>query len=229
MEKEFEKDMTPRLVGETWRKYPTDISKQKATYGLFECQYCGKEFETQVSNVKKKDTRSCGCQIINNFGTTHGLTSNRFYQTWYNMIKRCNNLSVWDYKHYGGRGIIVCEEWLDVTNFVVWAESTYPNMEGYTLDRISNDKGYSPENCTWSDKTTQCINQRVRKDNKSGVVGVSYHSRDGVWTAYITANNTRKYIGTFLTIEEAVQARDNYITQNNLPHKLSTDYKKETK
>ena len=53
MEKEFEKDMTPRLIGETWRKYPTETSTQKATYGLFECQYCKKEFECPVSNVKR--------------------------------------------------------------------------------------------------------------------------------------------------------------------------------
>ena len=227
MEKEFERDMTPRLIGETWRKYPTETSKQKATYGLFQCQYCGKEFETQVSNVKKKDTRSCGCQIINNFGTTHGLKSNRFYQTWYNMVKRCNNPKSAVYKHYGARGITVYEEWLDVRNFVAWCDLTHPNIEGMTLDRIDNDKGYSPENCTWSDKTTQCINQRVRKDNKSGVVGVRYYGRDGVWTAYISINNARKHIGQFDSIEEAVQARDNYIIQNNLPHKLSTDYKRE--
>ena len=42
---ELVKDMKPKLIGETWRKYPTETSKHKATYGLFECQYCKKEFE----------------------------------------------------------------------------------------------------------------------------------------------------------------------------------------
>ena len=216
------KDMTPKLVGEIYLRKANESSKYRASYGIFECQYCGKEFETKYAYIKNGDTKSCGCQAVK-----HSLSSNKFYSTWHNMISRCTNLKHKSYKDYGARGITVCDEWLDIVVFVAWAESTHPNMEGYTLDRIDNDKGYSPENCTWSDKTTQCINQRVRKDNKSGVVGVSYHSRDGVWTAYISANNTRKYIGTFLTIEEAVQARDNYITQNNLPHKLSIEYKRE--
>ena len=144
MEK-LEEDMKPKLIGETWRKYPTEKSSQLVTYGLFECQYCGKEWECPVSNVKRGNTKSCGCLVGKN--TTHGLKSNRFYQTWYGMLQRCTNLKSKDYKDYGARGITVCEEWQDVRNFVDWAEKTYPNIEGYTLDRIDNDKGYSPENC----------------------------------------------------------------------------------
>ena len=215
---EIEKDMTPKLIGEVYKKFPTKTSKQKATYGLFECQYCKKEFETQINSVKRGQTRSCGCFA------THGLGSNKFYQTWYGMLQRCTNLEHRSYKWYGARGITVCEEWQDVTNFVTWAESTHPNMEGYTLDRIDNDKGYSPENCTWSDKTTQKINQRMQKNNKSGFVGVIWHIRNKKWGANIRINKILKQIGPFKTLEEAVQARDNYIIENNLPHKLSTQY-----
>ena len=226
MEEELEKDMTPRLIGETYMKYPTEKSRQKRKFGLYECQYCGKEWETMVYSIKS-GTKSCGCQKVNTLGIKHGLYNNRFYATWNNIFKRCNNPKRKEYKDYGGRGITVCEEWLDVTIFIAWCKSTHPNIEGYTLDRIDNDKGYSPENCTWSDKTTQCVNQRIRKDNKSGVVGVSYYSKTRVWTAYISINNTRKHIGYFDSIEEAVQARDTYIIENSLPHKLSTDYMKE--
>ena len=217
--------MTPKLVGEIYLRKANESSKYRASYGVFECQYCGKEFETKYAYIKNGDTKSCGC--LRGGKPTHGLCSNKFYRTWYNMTQRCTNPNHKVYKDYGARGITVCAEWLDVSNFVAWAEETHPHTEGYTLDRIDNDKGYSPENCTWSDKATQCINQRVRKDNKSGVVGVRYYGRDGVWTAYISINNARKHIGQFDSIEEAVQARDNYITQNNLPHKLSTDYKRE--
>ena len=207
--------MTPKLIGEVYKKFPTKTSKQKATYGLFECQYCKKEFETQINSVKRGQTRSCGCFA------THGLSSNKFYVTWYNMTQRCTNPKDKGYKDYGGRGITVCEEWLDVANFVAWCDVTHPNIEDATLDRIDNDKGYSPENCTWSDKTTQAINQRIMKNNKSGYVGVSYYSKTRVWTAYISVNNTRKHLGYFNSVQEAVQARDNYIIENNLPHKLS--------
>ena len=211
--------MTPRLIGETWRKYPTETSTQKTTYGLFQCQYCGKEFETTVQSVKCGDTKSCGCNLF----ITHGLSSNRFYNTWASMVKRCTNPNVWDYKHYGARGITVCEEWLNVSNFVAWCDLTYPNIEDATLDRINNDKGYSPENCTWSDKTTQILNRRIMKNNKSGYVGVIWNKRDRKWRANIRINKILKQIGSFKTKEEATQARDNYIIENNLPHKLSTD------
>ena len=126
-------------------------------------------------------------------------------------------------------GITVCEEWLDVRNFIAWCDLTYPNIEGVSLDRIDNNKGYSPENCRWADASTQALNQRVQRSNTSGFVGIWQNSKTSSWVASITFKNNNTYLGTFSTIEEAVLARDNYITQNNLPHKLSTDYVKETK
>ena len=217
------KDMTPKLIGETWRKYPTEKSTQLATYGLFECQYCGKEWECVVQSIKTGNTISCGCQR-KGINKTHGLRSNKFYQTWYGMLQRCTDPKNKGYKDYGARGITVCEEWLNVSNFVAWCEETYPNLEGYTLDRIDNDLGYNPENCRWADKTTQNINQRIQKNNTSGYVGVSWDKSKDKWVAKIKVNKIVIYIGSFLTKEEAVQARDNYIIENKLPHKLSTEY-----
>ena len=215
--KELEKDMKPRFIEDLGMMYPTENSTRKYRYGLYECQYCGNQWEVITTRVDMGHTRSCGC----NLNITHGLRSNKFYQTWYGMLQRCTNLEHRSYKDYGGRGITVCEEWQDVTNFVAWCDLTYPNIEDATLDRIDNDKGYSPENCTWSDKTTQAINQRRMKNNKSGYVGVIWHIRDKKWCANIRINKILKQIGSFKTLEEAVQARDNYIIENNLPHKLS--------
>ena len=220
----IEKDMTPKLLGETYMKYPTETSQQRYSFGVYECQYCGKEFEAITKDIKRGHTKSCGCQ---KGGNTHGLTHNQFYKTWNAMMSRCTNLKHKSYPNYGARGITVCDEWLDVTNFVAWVDSTYPNISGVSLDRIDNDKGYSPDNCTWSSRTMQNINKRMQKSNTSGFVGVSWHKGNTKWVAQITVNKIVIYIGTFLTIEEAVQARDNYIIENNLPHKLSTDYKKE--
>ena len=220
VENVVEKDMTPKLIGETYLRKPTEISQQRYKYGVYMCQYCGKEFETQISNVKRGHTKSCGC--LN--GDAHGLTSHRFYKTWKHMVDRCNNPKIKAYKDYGGRGISVCEEWLDTRNFVDWCDLTHPNQEGYTLDRINNDLGYSPKNCRWVDKSTQAINRRMRRTNTSGFVGVGFNKSKGKWEASLKLNNIYKYIGSFLTKEEAAQARDNYIIENNLPHKLSTEY-----
>ena len=224
IEKDSGRDMTPRLIRDTYMKYPTEISPQRYRYGLYECQYCGQEFEVITAHIKKGHTKSCGCL---KGGNTHGLSQNKFYQTWHSMLERCNNSNHKTYKDYGARGITVCEEWLDVANFVAWAEKTHPNVKGVTLDRIDNDKGYSPDNCRWTDATTQCVNQRMKSSNTSGFVGIYWHKNVKKWISVIEYQKSHINIGSFRTKEEAVQARDNYIIENKLPHKLSTDYKKE--
>ena len=225
MEEELDKDKKPKLIGETWRKYPTDTSKYKSTYGLYECPYCRKEFEAMVFSIKSGGTKGCGCQRGKGF--KHGLESHRFYPTWNALVQRCTNPKNKKYMDYGGRGISVCEEWLDVRNFIAWCELTYPNINNYSIDRIDNYGGYSPENCRWVDKYTQVINQRIKKNNTSGFVGVSYHNGKARWAASVGVNYKTLHIGYYSTIEEAVQARDNYIIENKLPHKLSTDYQKD--
>lgn len=224
MEEEIDKDsgrdMTPRLIGDLGMRYATENSKHKIRYGLYECPYCGREWEALTNHINSKSTKSCGCYRRG----VHNLTRNRFYPIWYGIIRRCTNQSSKDYMDYGGRGITVCEEWLDVTNFIAWCELTYPNIDNYSIDRIDNNVGYSQENCRWVDKTTQVINRRMNNNNTSGFVGVRLRIKENKWISVIKVGGKGRWIGSFPTIEEAVQARDNYIIENNLPHKLSTDY-----
>ena len=232
MEEEIDKnngrDMTPVLIKDLGMRYPTEKSSRKYRYGLFECQYCNKEFEAITSSIKIKNTVSCGCHrafiLTNTNKRTHGLTSNIFYQTWYDMVKRCNNPKSSAYKYYGARGITVCEEWLDVTNFIAWCNSTHLNIKGVTLDRIDVEGNYEPNNCRWADASTQALNQRMKGNNTSGFVGVGFFKSINKWGANITVNHKLQHIGVYADLIEAVLARDNYIIENNLPHKLSTDY-----
>ena len=226
MEEDLEKDMTPKLIGETYLKKATPNSPQRYRFGIHECQYCGREFEVRVYSVKIGNARSCGCQK-NKQKITHGRSNSRFYKTWNDMIRRCTNPNNKDYKDYGGRGITVCEEWLDVIDFVAWCEATHPNIEGYSLDRIDNDNGYSPENCRWANRLVQNINQRMKSTNTSGYNGIIWNKKNSNWKAVIGINTKKVYLGYFNSVQEAVQARNIYIIENNLPHKLSTDYKKE--
>ena len=209
--------MKPRFIKDLGMRFMTEKSSRKYRYGLYECQYCNKEFEAILQNVKKGNTKSCGC--LN--GDAHGLTYNKFYKTWYNMVYRCVSPKNKDYKNYGGRGITVCKEWLDIKNFVAWCDLTHPNIEGISLDRIDVNGNYEPNNCRWSDKTTQAINQRMKKSNTSGYVGVIWHIRDKRWVVSIRISKKLINLGSFKDKIEAVLARDNYIIENNLPHKLS--------
>ena len=79
----------------------------------------------------------------------------------------------------------VCEEWKDVRNFVKWVEDISNWEEGLTLDRIDTNGNYSPENCTFSDKTHQSINQRMQSNNTSGFVGVNWQKAKQRWRARV--------------------------------------------
>ena len=211
------KDMTPILLEDLGIMFASEGSKERRRYGLYKCGHCGEEFKAKTTRIKSGVIKSCGCLV----GEYHGMKKHRFYATYRNMMKRCYTKSNPAYKHYGERGISVCEEWQDIIKFVAWADSTY--IEGYTLDRIDNAGNYEPSNCRWADATTQAINQRMMKNNTTGYVGV-YVARDNRCESRLTFDKVDIFLGRFNTIEEAAQARDNYIIENNLPHKLSTGY-----
>jgi hypothetical protein len=79
------------------------------------------------------------------------------YQSWCTMKARCNNPTDRAYKHYGARGITICEKWSDFNNFLA---DMGVKPEGYTIERLDVNKGYYKENCTWIPKVERAANKQ---------------------------------------------------------------------
>lgn len=119
------------------------------------------------------------------------------------MKGRCRDKNDIGYSRYGGRGIKVCDRWLGPDGFEHFLEDMGARPEGYTLDRIDNDKDYSPDNCRWADLLTQTCNRRTNIK----VPGVYYRSdKPKKWHARIVFNN-KSHNACFATYPEAVAQR----------------------
>lgn len=210
------------LLEDLGMMYPNEKSKTKRKYGLYRC-FCGNIFKTMVQSVKSSRTQSCGCyhkKINIESSIKHGLSKHKIYIVWKSMMSRCNNIKHISYKDYGQRGITVCERWLNVANFI---EDMYPSyIEGLTIDRENNDKGYSKDNCRWVNKSIQQRNKRkLQSNNTSGYRGVTFYKRDKKYKAQIQLKLKKIPIGKFNTALEAAKAYDQYVIDNNLEHTIN--------
>lgn len=126
---------------------------------------CGKEITVRNSNLKRGTTKSCGCmtrKLLSASLTRHGDRFSRLYKCWDSMKGRCLVKSNPSYKDYGGRGITVCDEWLDYIPFSKWAKAN-GYRDDLTIDRIDVNGNYCPENCRWVDLKTQANNKRTNR------------------------------------------------------------------
>ena len=167
-------DLTGQKFGRLTVLSRTDNNKHRQVMWLCQCK-CGNFIVVRGYRLKDGHTKSCGClhkeQAIINVSKhhSHKLSNTRLYQTWQNIKKRCLNYKDKNYKNYGGRGIEICNEWLKPESFLKWALNN-GYRDNLTIDRIDNNKGYTPNNCRWVDNKTQCRNRRsniiIKHQNK---------------------------------------------------------------
>ena len=136
------------------------VIKQKTCF-IFKCD-CGNEVEICGAAVKNGNTKSCGCyqkEMAKKSNTTHTKTHTNEYYSWTNMKTRCCNKNSQDYYNYGGRGIKVCDRWLNsFKNF--YEDMGKKPSSIHSLDRINVDGNYCKENCRWATIIEQARNKK---------------------------------------------------------------------
>lgn len=130
---------------------------------------CGKLVTVETQKLRSGHTKSCGCfriEFTRMKSTTHGHSAGKIktgrsspeYAAWSNAKERCYNRNNKRYKHYGARGIVMCDQWRN--RFESFYEHMGPRPRGASLDRIDNDGNYEPGNCRWATNKEQSSNKR---------------------------------------------------------------------
>lgn len=172
-----------RLIDLTGRRFGRYVVLRRAigdySHPMWLCRCdCGAEKVVRGDHLRAGLIQSCRCYMIDRTRqtkTTHGdcprSGKSRLYGVWRDMKNRCYNPNVSDYKNYGGRGIVICEEWKsDYAAFRKWAMGSgydeCAKRSDCTIDRIDNNGNYEPCNCRFSTALEQAQNKRPRKERK---------------------------------------------------------------
>lgn len=147
--------------------------KRQRNAATVECVYCGSKKKIDLREFKKSINVSCRCRKIK-----HGMNRTKIYSVYANIKYRCYNSNHHEFHNYGGKGVIMCDEWLGdegFSNFYKWAlDNGYE--EGLTIDRIDSDGSYEPCNCRWTTRSENTIKANKtcqhRKANKGTYFGI---------------------------------------------------------
>ena len=151
------------LIGMVFGRWTVVSRSKNRSYNgnvkwLCRCQ-CGTEKEVAGDFLKRNKSTSCGCYQKEKMHWIQlsGISHTPEYTTWMSMLSRCENPNDAAYKHYGGRGITICDEWHDINNFIA---DMGKKPSGKSLDRIDVNSHYNKNNCRWATPKEQQNNRR---------------------------------------------------------------------
>lgn len=155
-------DISGRKFGKLYVMKKTNEKNKSGDY-KYKCQCdCGEIVLVVGSNLKNGHSKSCGC-VRRRISKGYRMKNIRLYSIYCNMKQRCYNKNTRQYKNYGGRGIKVCDEWLNnYTSFYNWAINN-GYKDNLTIDRINVNGNYEPTNCRWATNEEQKYNKTTSR------------------------------------------------------------------
>lgn len=166
---------------------------------LFLC-LCDCGMDRVLSRSQLGSYKSCGCKK-----ERHGKQNSTEYTSWRKMKERCYNTKQDNYSYYGGRGIKVCDRWLDNFSNFYYDMGAKPT-HAHQLDRIDSNGDYEPSNCRWVTKSENMINRKV-KTGKSGYSNIQKRS-SGKYRVIISRNGVKYVSLSCNTIDDAIKLRE---------------------
>jgi hypothetical protein len=179
-------------------------SKNRHPYYQVKCD-CGTERDVSRSRLLDGSSTSCGCardEASSKNWTIHGGSRTLTYSIWKGIIARCFNESNRGYKHYGGRGITMCDRWRN--SFVEFLNDMGEKPQGFTIERINVNGNYCKENCKWASYLEQGRNRRNNK--KYTFMGKNVTVQEAIDMAGVNIRrvSVNQRLKNGMTIEEAV-------------------------
>ena len=183
---------------------------------IFQCD-CGLRKSIRRSHVVAGAVNSCGCIVR----SRDGWSQSRVMHIWRGMMSRCHKPTDHRWERYGGRGIHVCREWHDFNAFRVWAEAN-GYLADLEIDRIDNEKGYSPQNCRFVTRAENVRNRGITRVVQVGgstmplaaaaeEAGIKYATlrsrlnRGETGEHVLRATSLRSFFGKPMTFKEAAE------------------------